>query len=382
VDKKIIFIAALLTYAGHFSAHAADSLAVKTESVPLAEQARIVTKDTSGVSAPRERVFDEPAEKTKLVGMGSIEGGQVVKGESQGSDMTMEKVWYQRVYMHLGFTTIVNERTRISVVGEAMVHYAWTQSKDLLDNLRPQYLFYPHDVEGTYSLGDMERPFLTLGFGVFPFKYNPDVRNLGEYLYRTGTYPPTMSNTFDFPLARLTGFRLMSTPIESLHLCAMLTTESQVLPLQDWGVSALGDYTLARSITIGGGVFFSHLLSVNEHYTTPQTNINLAPMDSVNKDSIYYTFRGLKLMGRIAFDPKAFIPARIFGDNDLRLYSEVAAIGLKDYPSYYKELWRRVPVMVGFNVPTFWAVRELLNLVNNNWGPAFFNFSDVFSVEL
>jgi hypothetical protein len=98
-------------------------------------------------------------------------------------------------------------------VGEAMVHYAWTQSKDLLDNLRPQYLFYPHDVEGTYSLGDMERPFLTLGFGVFPFKYNPDVRNLGEYLYRTGTYPPTMSNTFDFPLARLTGFRLMSTPI-------------------------------------------------------------------------------------------------------------------------------------------------------------------------
>ena len=68
-------------------------------------------------------------------------------------------------------------------------------------------------------------------------------------------------------------------------------------------------------------------------------------------------------MGRIVFDPKAFIPARIFGDNDLRLYSEVAAIGLKDYPPYYKELWRRVQIMVGLNVPAFKVL-------------------DVFSVEL
>jgi len=317
----------------------------------------------------------------KLIGMGSLESGQVVTGEPNGSDLQQKKIWCQRSYADLGFQATVDERANLFVVGESMVRYAWAQTKDALDNDQPQYLFYPHHVEGSYSFGNIERPILTAGFGVFPFKYNPDVRNLGEYLYRTGTYPPTMSSEFDFPLARLTGFRVESKPVDSLNLCAMLTMESEVIPLKDWGVSVLGDYTIGKSLTIGGGVFFSHLLSVNENLTTPKNN-NLAPIDSANPDSVYYTFRGTKLMGRIAFDPKPFIPWHFFGKNDLRLYSEVAVIGLENYPLYYEQLWRRVPIMAGLNLPTFWAVKKLLNLVSDKWASTFFNYSDVFSVEL
>ena len=284
--------------------------------------------------------------------MGSLESGQVVSGEPGGTDMHLEKVWYQRSYAHLGFLATVGERTNLAVVGEAMVRYAWAQTKDALDNDKPQYLFYPHHVEGSYSFGNIERPFLTIGFGIFPFKYNPDVRNLGEYLFRTGTYPPVMSSQFDFPWARMTGFKLSSAPIDSLHLCAMLTMESEVIPLKDFGVSLLGDYTICKSITIGAGVFLSHYFSVNEDLTTPKNN-NMAPIDSTNPDTVYYTYRGTKLMGRIAFDPKSFLPWHCFGTNDLRLYSEVAVIGIKNFPLYYKELYRRIPVMVGFNLPAF-----------------------------
>jgi hypothetical protein len=295
--------------------------------------------DSSGVTA-------------RLIGMGSLEAGQVVKGENQG-DKPIEKVWYQKTYMRLGFNAKVDERTEVTFEGEGTAQYSWSQNPTYPNDLQPLYRFYPYHMEGSYSIGSIENPILRIGVGIFPFKYNPDVRNLGEYLYRTGTYPPTMFNQFDCPFARLMGLKLTSTPLDSLNLSVLFTSESQVLPFCDWGVSAIGDYTFAHAFTIGGGVFLSHLVSTNENYTTPRLPDNLAPIDSTNADSIYYTFRGIKLMGRLTFDPKAFFPSDIFGANDLRIYSEVAVIGLKNFPRYYDELWRRIPVMAGFNIPAF-----------------------------
>jgi hypothetical protein len=121
----------------------------------------------------------------------------------------------------------------------------------------------------------------------------------------------------------------------------------------DYGVSVLGDYTLAGAFTIGAGVFFSHLLSVNKDYTTPRNPLSLVPLDSTGGDTLYYTFRGTKLMARLAFDPKVFFASEFFGKSDLRLYSEATLIGVKNYPGWYNERWRRIPVMVGFNVPAF-----------------------------
>jgi hypothetical protein len=306
---------------------------------------------------------DSESIQTKLVGMGSFEAGQYVKCEINGGDNQTGHLWYQKTYMDLGFTAVIDERTDLSFVGEGMVHFAYDLSKDKVDDNRPFYFFYPHNVAISYSFGDVRRPWLKIGAGVIPFKYNPDVRNLGEYLFRTNTYPPTMRNQFDFPLARVTGFQLTSTLFDSLNLCLMLTTETQVLPLEDFGPSFLADYTFRKIITVGAGVFFSHLWSVNESYTTPN-NSNNAIMDSTSGQITgHYTFRGTKLMGRVAFDPKPFIPLEILGENDLRLYSEVAVLGLENQGTFYKDLLRRIPIMVGFNIPAFKTL-------------------DVFSVEL
>lgn len=304
-----------------------------------------------------------PEKKITLVGMGSIENGQVVKGENNfaenGTNVDVSKVWYARYFLHLGATAAINERAKVYVVGEGIVTYSWYRklkvTNDLTD-LKPRLLFYPHHMEGTYCFGDIKKPFLTIGAGVFPFKYNPDVRNLGEYLYRTGTYPPYIINEFDFPMGRLTGLRLSFSFFDSLHLTAMLTAETQMVPYNDYGVSVLTDYTFAKAFTIGAGVFFSHLISVNEAYTTPRSANKFVSIDSTNPanpDTTFYTFRGTKVMGRISFDPKVFFHSDIFGKNDLRLYSEAAILGVKDYPVYYSELMRRIPVMVGFDIPTF-----------------------------
>ena len=48
--------------------------------------------------------------------------------------------------------------------------------------------------EAVYAFGDVERPMLQLHLGTFCYKYNPDVRNLGEYLFRSGPYPNYILN--------------------------------------------------------------------------------------------------------------------------------------------------------------------------------------------
>lgn len=290
--------------------------------------------------------------KTRMVGMGSYEFGQFMKAESRGSEAMLEKVWYQRMYMHVGVSATINERTKLDMVGESVVHFSYVQSKDQLDNDKVLNQFYPHQMEGSYTFGDLERPLLTISAGIFPFKYNPDVRNLGEYLFRSGTYPPVLWSLFDFPFARLTGLHFSSSPIEGLNLHALLTSETQFIPLQDYGASFVGDYTVLKSITIGAGVFASHLFPVNAGYVTPKIPEN-RQIDTATGDTTYCTFKGTKLMGRLSFDPKPFIPLSLFGKNDLRLYCEGAIIGLDNQYPFYMEMWRRIPFMVGFNLPAF-----------------------------
>jgi hypothetical protein len=58
-------------------------------------------------------------------------------------------------------------------------------------------------------------------------------------------------------------------------------------------------------------------------------------------------------MGRASLDIKKLFGSDAFGPSDLKLYSEVAVLGIKNYPIFYDKLSERMPIMVGFNVPTF-----------------------------
>ena len=109
-------------------------------------------------------------------------------------------------------------------------------------------------------------------------------------------------------------------------------------------------------LELGAGVDFHHLFSVDESKTTPQLTNNMyvdSSISTTHPDTGYYTFRGIKLMGRLSFDPKGLFSADFFGKEDLRLYSEIAMLGLKDYPGYYTNLSQRTPIMIGFNFPCF-----------------------------
>lgn len=85
-------------------------------------------------------------------------------------------------------------------------------------------------------------------------------------------------------------------------------------------------------------------------------------LDSTGKvpGAKYYTPAGIMLMGRASLDLKKLFESDAFSSEDLRLYAEIAVLGVQNYPVYYEKITDRMPVMVGFNVPTF----RLLDLLS------------------
>ena len=92
---------------------------------------------------------------------------------------------------------------------------------------------------------------------MFTFKYNPDGRNFGDYIFRTGTYPTYIITNFDFPAARLLGLHLSSDPIANLHADLLLTSEAFIYPLFDFSLTGIASYKLFNAIEIGAGIDFA-----------------------------------------------------------------------------------------------------------------------------
>ena len=306
---------------------------------------------------------------------GWLQSGQIVDGYILSGTEVYHQ-WQQQSFLDLSVDATISERIRIAagLEGEMFLnspkggassqqYYIWRLNSS----------FIVDKAYGSYLWGDTASPFLSVTFGRFPYKYNPDARNLGEYFFRTGTYPAYVINNFDQPFARLTGLKLSSdlfgNSFAKLHQDLLLTFETDIPPYYDASLSYIADCNVDKFLDVGAGVEFAHLISVDESQTTP---INSRTKYTIGNDttSHYYTFRGTKLMARASVDPKPFIPSSelIFGKEDLKVYSEAAILGLENYPandsinstnSNHNNIWgydslkNKIAVLVGLNVPTF-----------------------------
>jgi hypothetical protein len=346
----------------------------------------------SGLLVVNTLTFSDEAPKyTPVVsGYASWESGEVVKGYSSAAGVEVDRAWLQTGYMGLCASADVSDHLRILAGGEGQFIMSFRRSENGNNNtyteLRfPQTVFSIKHGEALYSAGSVENPLFQLEAGFFPYKYNADVKDLGEYLFRTYCYPASMVNEFDKPYADLLGLRLGLTVKAGpglFHNDLLLTTSMQFWPFDDFSLSYLADYSIPRIFTLGAGVQFFDLFSVG--VDNPQMGIDPTTPDPKTMNGKNYTFAGTKLMGRFSFDPKGFFPADNFfvgllGKEDFKLYGEMAILGLKNYvdtitannDGYDNILWR-MPVMIGMNIPTF-RILNVLGIELEYWDSPYAN---------
>ncbi len=231
---------------------------------------------------------------------------------------------------------------------------------------------YSHDL---FSANDQ----LRLTAGTFPYTYNPDVKNLGFYLLRGYVYPGILQSGFEIPFNITGGMARYQSGDFRNDL--ILKSETDDYPLYDFSLADVINYQVAPGLELGAGVNFYRLIPQNSKVTSPPTNCltgDLGPyaelgqadpcgiIDTVNgvKDTVGGSLAGTKLMGRFHLDPKAWFEnadGGPWGKNDWVIYGEAAIIGLKDYPKVYNNILRRIPVMVGFDFPT-WDLLDYFSL--------------------
>jgi hypothetical protein len=313
-------------------------------------------------------------------GFWSLETGQL-----ENYWMTSFNINHQnllRTIVNFGMTKQITPRLQIQAGAEGKMYYNTFDKKynfgvEAFVLPTMYYNFYFDRAFMEYSFGDLKAPFLQFTVGYFPYKYNPDARDLGEYLYRTGTYPAYIINDFDFTKARLAGLKVSSDLFGMLHQDLLLTTGTDRPPFFDLNLGYVASLNVGNVLTIGLGAMYQSLVSTNIDITSPKlaenTYLKNPVLDPVTNtysgDTAYYTFAGLKVMGRLSFDPKRiFAPSEedlgIFGKEDLKIFGEAAILGVQNYPvdvinpnnpnPYgYDTLLQKIPVMFGLNIPTF-----------------------------
>ena len=303
---------------------------------------------------------DSNQAKTTISGYTAVEGGQVVAGRYFKMPDGVYHDWMGSGYLNLSLRSRINEH--LSVLGALETRLGYNTSPvdqifDPTDAPQQQQVFvYITSAEGILSFGQKDHLHLTVGIGRFEYKYNEQSQNLGEYLFRTGTYPAYIQTSFDLSLARLNGLVASLDIGDFLRQDLLVTTMRDVKPFYNFSLTYLVDAKIIPALSIGAAVSFANLISVSDDQTSLHNNAN--SYVTAAGDTGYYTFRGTKLMARFTFDPKKFFNLPFLGEEDGKLYGEAAILGLENYPSSnnnpmgYDTLANKIPIMLGFDIPT------------------------------
>jgi hypothetical protein len=332
----------------------------------------------------------------------NIDLGQIVKGEiSEGTEEPGQ--FLSRTGVSMTQFATVNKKLDITVSVGGLFWYSLPVSPGAPHTRLVKFGPGVGQASGLFRFGDNENPSALLEFGYFPHKYNPDAKNLGEYQLRSGTYPGYLW-TGGWSIVNSAAYMAQGTRLKvptfggKLKHDLMLFMERDFEPTYDISPSYQIAYKPTEAFEMGAGVTWAHGLPIKPSLTTPKDRANAYVGDSalakeewqkagyeltdihvvpdgdsragtaapdgkpyvtVTENGIpdsrlsYYTFQGVKIMGRASINPQAWLRSAMLGPEDLKLYAEFAVLGVKDYPTYYESISERIPVMVGFNLPTF-----------------------------
>jgi hypothetical protein len=378
-------------------------------------------------SAP-VRAEDGPLVKFHPIHIGAFtEYGKIVEGsrvEAYGSFGVITNQSLTTSCAWLVQSATVNDRLDIDAGISGLFWYSFPVSDGLPHTRLIKFATGVPVADAVYSFGDLESPWLKLQMGLFGYKYNPDATNLGEYLYRSGTYPGylwtggwVLTNAARYNANGIrAGFEFLD---HRLKLDVNFLIERDIEPNFDISPSVVGSYNVGGFFEVGAGAVFAHYIPANADKVTPKDRANAYYHDPVrnrdlplpqfehNKPGLeigdtlivdaadpkagqplsqtdprfvegkvtqyytaadngipnsqldYYTFKGIKLMGRASLDVLKPLNVEMLEPGAGKIYAEVAVLGLENQPFYYEKIGERMPMMFGFNIPTFKILDQL-----------------------
>jgi len=185
---------------------------------------------------------------------------------------------------------------------------------------------------------------LEIESGVFQYTFNPEVKNLGNYLYRSTAKPLSIQSKIDYPWANLMGARAQTGFFsDKVKVEAILNSEYQYPPWYDWSLGFTASYAPNKVVDVGAGICLAHQFSA---------------ICGTMTDSLQKQWKATKVDARVILDPKPLIGnPSLFGSEDLKIYGEAAILGFKDTQEYSyippNNLLHRMPFLLGINIPTF-----------------------------
>ena len=347
-------------------------------------------------------------EKVKLNfrAYGHFWAGQIGRGTGpDGVLLDMDELWTEEAFTLLSLEALYKKHLRIIAGIEVAMYFSWPQEKDfnITKKARRDVGTGPCYMNITFPetrAGDFD-----FYIGYFDYKYNRHVKNLGEFMFRSGTYPAYIITYFDYPLAKLLGFRFSHKLFDnSLSYDLIFNSETDFYPSMDWTLSLLGRYDFLNRgfFELGAGVSFAHLISVySDKYDKSGLGSLTDPVDKnpsgnmyikENGDTAFYTFRGTKVMCRFSLNPLALFKntGSYFGKEDCKIYAEAIIIGIKSYPDTtafgapqpsYSKWQEKIPITFGINIPTFKLI-DVLSLEFEWWNSKYYNdYRDIYIIS-
>ena len=351
-------------------------------------------------------------ENIDIHGLVQMQGGQFVNYKYRSTEFSHQ--WLQRNLLGVKIDAKLNRWLDVHLLTGAFLTF---------NTQKPQTILYPDDFANQpiygfvvdradmviHAINEPEVLQWDIDIGLWNEKYNPETRNLGEYLFRSGAYPGYIYQYgFDECFYNLAGLRTMVDIAGIWHNELMLTSEIITSPFTDFSLAYLTDVSLVeKALTIGAGVQLYRCFSVGENQTSPREvwrsgePQGTAPNYYLEEngvdefglptyDTLWYTFAGTKVMARLMFDIKPLLGLDIFGKEDLKLYAEAAILGVANYPNNtistdnpysfgrpvsefgYNKLMEKMPIMFGFNFPTFKAL-DVLSFEVEYYGKKYVN---------
>lgn len=328
--------------------------------------------------------------------------GQFGEGKNNENEKSLAGEPLTRTGAYVTVNGVYDERLDVKLTTGGLF---WYPSPEQADAAYRLVRFGPGvgQAQAIYSFGeDPSNPSAKLQFGLFPVKYTSS-HNLGEYLYRSGTYPGYLItggwsylNSSSY-LAQ--GLRLIVPMLDGkLTHDVSLYMERGVEPIHDFTPGYAVTYKPTPMLEFGAGGVWAHGLAWRPSKLSPKEAVNAysksaglpvhnevayTPCGEAYKtaagdsaiiggnvirpgapapnmaDCGHYTFNGVKLMARAAVNLGTLLDHPKVGPEDLKIYAEVALLGVKDYPFYYEKKTERMPVMAGVNLPTFGILDRL-----------------------